>query len=144
MWDNGIASAVLFSCLLIAASVWDIRKRIIPDTICVAIAAVGMLTFYPAKLLGVLLGLPFLIAALVKEGGMGGGDVKFVAACGFVLGFSNGSVGLVIGLLATLMWHIAKNVAGRLKRGFAMPAKAASLPLVPFLSFGFAVVSALK
>lgn len=76
MQANGIASAVFFSCLLIVASVWDIRKKIIPDTICLAIAAMGLLTFHPTKLLGVLLGIPLLIAALVKEGGMGGGDME--------------------------------------------------------------------
>lgn len=144
MWANGIASAVLFSCLLIVASVWDIRRRIIPDTICLAIAVLGLLTFQPAKLLGLLLGLPFLIAALIKEGGMGGGDVKLVVACDFVLGFSTGSVGLVIGLMAALMWHIVKNVAGRLKQGVVTPAETTLLPLAPFLSFGFAMASALK
>lgn len=137
MQANGIALAVLFSCLLLAASVWDIRKRIIPDTICLAIAVVGLLTFHPAKLLGMLLGLPFLIAALAKEGGMGGGDVKYVAACGFVLGFYTGSVGLVIGLLAALMWHIIARIVHKREQGAVETVKTPSLPLAPFLSIGF-------
>ena len=137
MQANGIASAVLFSCLLLAASVWDIRKRIIPDSICLAIAVVGLLTFHPAKLFGMLLGLPFLIAALVKEGGMGGGDVKLVAACGLVLGISAGSIGLVIGLLAALMWHIITRIVYKRKQELVAAVKTSSLPLAPFLSIGF-------
>lgn len=87
MQANGIVSA-LFSCLLIVASVWDIRKRIIPDTICIAIAVVDLFNFYSCKLLGVLITLPFLIAALIKEGSMGGGDIKLLAVSGFALGLS--------------------------------------------------------
>lgn len=71
MQANDIASAVLFFCLWAIASVWDIRKQIILDSLCVLIALTGLLTFYPAKLFGILLCLPFLIAALIKEGGMG-------------------------------------------------------------------------
>lgn len=137
MWDNGIASAVLFSCLLISASVWDIRKRIIPDTICVAIAAVGLLTFHPTKLLGVLIGLPFLIAALVKEGGMGGGDVKLVATSGFVLGFPLTCVGTIMGLLTLLLWHITMRAVCKVKRTPVTSLTQTALSLAPFLAIGF-------
>lgn len=143
MQANGIASVVLFSCLLVAASVWDIQKRIIPDAICLAIALTGLLTFIPSKLFGVLLCLPFLIAALVKEGGIGGGDIKLTAAGGFILGLSVGCIGLVLGLTAALMWYVIVQFIRRLKR---MPMQAAgtlSLPLSPFLSIGF-IIAMLK
>ncbi|MEG0834913.1 MAG: A24 family peptidase [Christensenellaceae bacterium] len=139
MHAHGIAPAVLFSCLLLAASLWDIRKRIIPDSICLAIAVVGLLTFRPVKLFGMLLGLPFLIAALIKECGMGGGDINLVVACGLVLGFSTGSVGFVIGLLAALMWHIITRVVHKREQGSVETRKTSSLPLAPFLSIGFMV-----
>ena len=139
MQANSSVSAVLFSCLLVAASAWDIRKRIIPNSVCVLIGMTGLLTITPSKMLGVLLGFPLLIAALVKEGGMGGGDVKFVATCGIVLGLPVGIVGLVIGLSAALVWYIASNTMRRLKQAAIIPAKASALPLVPFLSVGFAV-----
>lgn len=144
MWDNGIASAVLFSCLLIMASVWDIRKRIIPNTICLAIAVVGLLTFQPAKLLGVLLGLPFLTAALVKEGGIGGGDVKLAAVSGFVLGLPIACAGTVIGLIALLLWHITMNVVRKATRIPSPAVSQAAMPLAPFLSLGFTVAYALQ
>lgn len=137
MQANGIASAVLLSCLLIAASLWDIKKRIIPDSICFAIAAVGMLTFHPIKLLGVLIGLPFLIAALVKEGGMGGGDVKLVTASGFVLELPTACAGTVIGLSALLLWYIAMKAVCKVKRAPIPLAIQTAMPLVPYLSIGF-------
>lgn len=139
MQVNDIASAVLFSCLLVAASAWDIRKRIIPNSVCALIGMTGLLTITPRKMLGVLLGFPLLIAALVKEGGMGGGDVKFVAACGIVLGLPNGILGLVIGLFSALVWYITSDGVCKLKQAAVIPAKALALPLAPFLSFGFAV-----
>lgn len=137
MQANGIASAVLFSCLLLAASLWDVRKRVIPDTICAAIALAGLLTFTPGKLAGILLGLPLLIAALVKEGGMGGGDVKLAAASGLVLGLPAGCAGLVLGLSAVLVWHFAARGLRRLRGRPVPPVDAAALPLAPFLSAGF-------
>lgn len=137
MQANGIASAVLFSCLLLVALVWDIRKRIIPDTICITIAVLGLLTFHPAKLLGALLGLPFLIAALVKEDGMGGGDVKLAAASGFVLGLPTACAGTIMGLSVLLLWYIAVRVVCRAKK-IATPLELqTAIPLVPFLSIGF-------
>ena len=144
MQANGIASAVLFSCLLIVASVWDCRKRIIPDTICITIAVLGLLTFHPAKLLGALLGLPFLIAALVKEGGMGGGDVKLAATSGFVLGLPTACVGTIIGLSALLLWYIAIRVVYRVKKISTSPIVQTAIPLAPFLSLGFIGAMLLK
>ena len=47
MEANGIAQAVLFSFLLMAASVWDLRKRIIPDSICLLIALTGLKSISP-------------------------------------------------------------------------------------------------
>ena len=137
MQANGIAQAVLFSCLLLAASVWDIRKRIIPNSLCALIALMGLHTFTPAKLFGVLLGLPLLIAALLREGGMGGGDIKLTAACGFVLGLTAGCAGLILGLFAALIWYVFTLCVRRLKRMPTPTAGTAALPLAPFLSIGF-------
>lgn len=134
MQANGIASAALFSCLLIAASVWDVRKRIIPDAICVTIAAVGLLTFHPTKLFGVLIGMPFLIAALIKEGGMGGGDMKLVTASGFVLGLPVACMGIIIGLVMLLAWYLIAKAVCKAK---GLPFLSADFPLAPFLSIGF-------
>lgn len=144
MQANGIVSTVFFSGLLIIASVWDIGKRIIPDTVCLAIAAIGLLTFHPDKLLGILIGLPFLIAALVKEDGMGGGDVKLVAVGGLVLGLPLACAGTIIGLSVLLLWHLAMRAVCKAKRIPVPSAIQTALPLAPFLSVGFIGATLLK
>lgn len=68
---------------------------------------------------------------------MGGGDVKLVTACGLFLGFTIGSIGLVIGLLAALMWYIITNVVHNREKESVETVKTPSLPLAPFLSIGF-------
>ena len=134
---NGIAQAALFCCLLLAASVWDLRKRIVPDTLCVLIFCLGLRTLTPDKLSGVLLALPLLIAALVKEGGMGGGDIKLTAAAGFVMGLPAGTVGLILGLTAVLGYDLLRKGIRKLKKTEAPAAGEHVLPLAPFLSAGF-------
>ena len=95
------AQAVIFTALLFAASVCDLRKREIPDLLNGAIALTALLSFSPWNLLGVLTGLPFLLAAITC-GGMGGGDVKLMAASGLVLGLPGGIAATVLGLTAIL------------------------------------------
>lgn len=131
MQANGIASAVLFSCLLLAASVFDVKKRIIPDWLNLAIAGTAVFTFIPIKLWGILIALPFLIAA-VFCGGMGGGDIKLMAACGLVLGLPKGLFAATVGLCLLLFYvaghRITCKVLGREAEN--------AFPLAPFLSAG--------
>jgi len=137
MQADGVAQTALFCCLLLAASVWDLRKRIIPDTLCVLIFCLGLRTLTLDKLSGILLALPLLIAALVKEGGMGGGDIKLTAAAGFVLGLPAGTVGLILGLTAVLGYDLFCKGIRKLKKTEAPAAGEHVLPLAPFLSAGF-------
>ena len=134
---DSVAQAALFCCLLLAASVWDLRKRIVPDTLCVLIFCLGLPTLTPDKLSGVLLALPLLIAALVKEGGMGGGDIKLTAAAGFVMGLPVGTVGLILGLTVVLGYDLLRKGIRKLKKTEAPAAGEHVLPLAPFLSVGF-------
>ncbi|HML39003.1 MAG TPA: A24 family peptidase [Bacillota bacterium] len=131
------AQAAIFLILLLAASVWDIRKRIIPDELNAMILCTGLLTFAPVKLAGLLIGLPLLISALLREGGMGGGDIKFTGAAGFVLGFPQGITGLIFGLSAALLYHLIIMSIRKLKHINVPAARETLLPLAPFLSAGF-------
>lgn len=121
----------IFIALLLSASIIDIQKRIIPDTICLFIAFTGLLCFEPVKLFGVLAALPLLIAGLLW-GGMGGGDIKLMAASGIVLGFTGGIVAMIIGLTAMLLFYAVYAIVQRL-RGRECPK---AYPLAPFLSIG--------
>lgn len=80
--------AGLFLLLLLAASVCDLCCREIPDSLQLLIAATTLLYFSSQNLLGILGALPYLVIALLFSGmdGMGGGDIKLVAATGIVLG----------------------------------------------------------
>lgn len=144
MEANSIAQAVLFSSLLMAASVWDLRKRIIPDSICLLIALTGLMDFSPVKFLGILAALPLLIAALCKQDGVGGGDIKLTAAAGVVLGFGGCTAGLTLGLMASLFFYFSTQAIRRLRKLEPQKAAQASLPMAPFLSLGFLTVTILN
>ncbi|MEA5022215.1 leader peptidase (prepilin peptidase)/N-methyltransferase [Desulfitobacterium sp. LBE] len=120
-----------FTALLAAASFWDIRKRIIPDTLCLGIALTGLLVFQPANLWGIFVALPFLLAALIW-GGTGGGDIKLMAAAGLVLGFNKSMAALIVGLSGLLLFHGALAIIQKL-RGRTVPR---TYPLAPFLTLG--------
>jgi leader peptidase (prepilin peptidase)/N-methyltransferase len=137
MQADGVAHAALFCCLHLAASVWDLRKRIVPDMLCALIFCLGLPSLTPDKLSGILLALPLLIAALIKEGGMGGGDIKLTAAAGFVLGLPAGTVGLILGLTAVLGYDMIRKGIRKLKKTEMPAAGERILPLAPFLSAGF-------
>ena len=134
-----VMQAVFFIALLATASVFDIRKKIIPDSICALIALAGLICFSPVRLFGILAALPLLIAALCKQGGIGGGDIKLTAASGLVLGFMPGIAGLTIGLAAMLLFYAGSEIARWLRKGEKKSGRA-SLPLAPFLSIGFLIV----
>lgn len=127
--------ALLFLSLLSASSITDIRKREIPNQICVAIALTGLLNFTPIKLLGVLAALPFLITGLCR-GGIGGGDIKLTAAAGVVLGLMGAMAGIVLGLSAMLLFHALRKT---FRRPLEIEVKEA-YPLAPFLSLGFLAI----
>lgn len=120
-----------FAALLLAASVFDMQKRIIPDKISLGIALTGLLTFEPMKLSGILAAVLFLIIALFF-GGIDGGDIKLMAAAGLVLGFIKIMTATVIGLTALLVFHAGKIIIQRLRGRTVQKAYS----LAPFLSLG--------
>ena len=99
----------------------------VPDYVPVLILLAGMIEveFAPALLGLVLVPLPFLAAALIKEGSIGGGDIKLMGACGFMLGVRRGYAALMLGLFLAVVFQTA--YAGKKDKGFA---------LVPYLAVG--------
>ena len=126
---------MLFSLLLLIAALWDIKKREIPDVLPVLILACGLLCCRPgASLLGAAAtGLPYLAAAVLvnREGlAIGGGDIKLMAACGFVLGMCGGLLQNVLSLLLIVL--VGAGVAIRRKCKF----NSVKMPLAPFFCAG--------
>lgn len=135
---NGLLSTTgfqgaLFAVLLLCTSLHDLRTRQIPDSLPLAIIIVGLLCFAPVfAFMGLLVtGLPYLIAAICSKGKIGGGDIKLMAACGFVLGPVYGTLQSITGL--TLVLLVAAGIG--LRAGL-QTAKQTALPLAPFLSIG--------
>ncbi len=79
---------------LIFATLTDLRKREIPDALSACLLASALLAkclgWHPVSWTGILIGLgvAFLVSfALFAMGGLGGGDVKLLAALGATLGW---------------------------------------------------------
>ena len=120
----------IFVALLLAASVIDIRKRIIPNTVCVGIVLTSFLLFDPINVLGVFTAVLFLLPAIFC-GGMGGGDIKLMAACGMYLDLNRSLAAGIIGLSLWILYFYIKTFG---KRRDAR--RLTALPVAPFLSFG--------
>lgn len=136
MQANSIAQAVLFCCLLIVAAVWDMRKRMIPDSICILIFLTGLLDFTPIKLCGSLFALPFFLAALVDKQSVGGGDIKFLAAACSVLGVNASIWGFALAIpfpMGICVFKLLQNVSRRQKKPWRVRFE---IPFIPILTVG--------
>jgi leader peptidase (prepilin peptidase) / N-methyltransferase len=132
-WDAAVAA--LFCAALVAVSITDLERRIIPNRIVlpaavVVLAAQTLLHPSPVWLISGLAASGFLLlATLAYPAGMGMGDVKLALLLGVALG-SVVPVALMIGMLSALVPAIVLLVrhgqAGR-KMG---------IPFGPFLALG--------
>ena len=112
--------------LLVLVSVYDIRKRMIPDQLQVAIACLAVLNDSWVTLFGIFGALPYLCVAYVSDDGIGGGDIKLAAATGLILGLPASILASLVGLfLFGLAYRVVRKRKGRL-----------ALPLGPFLAAG--------
>jgi len=129
--------AVFFVAVLVVVSVVDVRRRIIPNRIVLPAAAIVLAarTIVHPSVVWLVAGAGaaafLLVAAVVRPGGMGMGDVKLALLLGFATG---GAVPLALaaGFLAAFLPSLVLLV--RNGRG------ASAIPLAPFLGFGGAVV----
>lgn len=120
-------ACILFGQVLLFAAEYDIATHTVPDYVPVLILLVGLVEveFAPAFLGLILVSLPFLAAALIREGSIGGGDIKLMGACGFVLGVRRGYAALMLGLFLAVAFQAA--FVKKKDKGFA---------LAPYLAVG--------
>jgi len=121
-----IVKGFLLSAAFAYSAYKDIRTREIPDIVPILILLTGLIGFSPLdSVLGLLAaGLPFLIAAY--WGGMGGGDIRLMAASGFALGLWGGISQTIMGLSLALLFAVIQKKTRRHN----------ALPLAPFLGSG--------
>ena len=135
--DGPIWKGALFSALLLTAAVWDIRRREIPDWIPLFIFLTGIPQMNPPDAFSglVLTGLPYLLAAVLSYKGedfsIGGGDIKLMAACGFILGVWGG----ILQSIAALTLSLAVGIGICIYRG-SKKLNTVTLPLAPFFCAG--------
>mgnify|MGYP001027172606 CR=1 FL=1 len=126
------------------ASVTDIRSKRVPNKLVGAMAAAWILVIVPqlffqtekalaimvSGLIGfVMAGLLFLVVYLISRKGLGGGDVKLMAAAGLYLGFNGVLPAMLYGSVLASVFALVLILAKKIGRKDA-------IPLVPFLYVG--------
>lgn len=127
-----VLQGTLFLIGLMSASWTDLRRRQIYDLSGIVIAGAGLISFSPARLLGLALAVPFWLASRRGRGGMG--DALLIAASGFLLGLPRGGVGLVLALLLYCLFYLAIAALHKIRR---QERPSESYPFAPFLAAGF-------
>lgn len=131
--DDGvfIVKGILYALILTYASHYDIKTKTIPDKVHIIIILLSLININPLNSIAGLMfvPIPFLITALIKGGGIGGGDVKFMGANGFFLGLKGGFIGSLLGLTAAITINAIYYKIRKKDKNI-------SFPLAPYLSAG--------
>lgn len=137
---------IFFSCLIVVSWI-DFKHQIIPDSMWIAIFVGGLFVvgdalitgdFSKSWIISRVIGLftvscLFLIIGLVTRGrAMGGGDIKLMAAVGFVLGWKAVLIALFMSALFGVIFTIGRKLIVKTEmKGL--------IPFGPFLAMGSAV-----
>lgn len=127
----GTRSLILcaFACLLIVAAGIDARYMYIPDGIPLCILLLGILLAalepdlgITERLIGILACGGFLeLLRLLTKGGVGGGDVKLLAAGGFLIGWKAGILAIFMAYVIAGLWFIIPLLKGRINGKTRVP-----------------------
>lgn len=113
------------ACVLLTIALIDADTMEIPDSLVIALAVLAIaaifiepgIALWPSRIVGlVAVSVPMLLIALLINGAFGGGDIKLMAAAGFLLGWQNALLAFFIGLLLGGVYAavlLAKKKAGR-------------------------------
>lgn len=123
---------IILCLILLYSSYSDIRTRECSDYLHLMVVIAAFIgckaAEFPAMILGgVLVGAVMLVPLLTRKRTLGGADIKYSAACAFLLGLKRGLIGLTAGLLLAVIINGIKNRKKKDK----------SFPLLPYLSVGF-------
>ena len=135
---------------LLAISVIDLKTSEIPDSLIVVIGvfAVAAIWIIPnVTLLERIIGffsisMPLILLAVLIPGAFGGGDIKLLAACGFLLGWQSTILAFFLALILGGSYAIFLMATGKRKRGEHMvfgPAICAGVAVSLF--FGNEIIS---
>ena len=125
---------MLFTVLLIYAGISDITTRQVSNWVPFCIAIIGLIDIEISNIpfmviSSVIITLPQLFLAVIKQNGYGGADIKLTAACTFLLGLKGGLIALIIGLSLGISATV-------IKRKFKKESLKEKFPIVPYLAVG--------
>lgn len=129
-----ISKTMAYLIVLIYASYQDQKTRKIPNLVHLLIIMIAFIDIKSLHMTSSLMGLfavsiPLLLVSFMGKNGMGGGDIKFMAANGFLLGSSAvicaGALGFILTLLAVMVRRLF--IGHRINTSIAM---------APYLSIG--------
>ena len=148
-YDMIFISAIMVVLITIAAI--DYKTMIIPNGTVIALIVIGVLytvarLIFPAyfvteitwleSVIGFFAAsLPLFLVAVLSKGGMGGGDIKLMAAAGIFLGWKGILVAMIAGSLVGAIVTLTL-IALKIKKRKDL------IPFGPFLCFGIAVAAA--
>lgn len=141
-WRYGLSVDSLLYCLLFSAlivlSVIDFRTYEIPVGINIFILTLGLIRIvtdlshwrsYGIGLLSV--SIPLLLIYLVTKGrGIGGGDVKLMAAAGLLIGWKLNILGFLLGCILGSIIHVCR---------MKLSGEGRTLAMGPYLAMGIAI-----
>lgn len=125
---------VVFFLLLLYASYHDIKTREVSPWIPISITITGLIGITPTALplmflSAMVVTVPQLLVAGLRKDSYGGGDMKLMAACAFLLGPEGGYSAIIIGLSVGLLTTV-------IKRKLKKESLKEKFPIVPCLAFG--------
>ena len=126
--ELSILKMVLAMVIFLVASVWDIRKRIVPNFLPTLLALIAFLPVSRVHVGGILVAVLLLVLGIFV-GGIGGGDIKMIAAYGLVRGVLEVTIGVTIAMLLLILFH---GLTGRIRK----QREGKAYPLMPFLMIG--------
>lgn len=135
---RGLVAFTYLGILAVVAFIdWDIRMIYDRFHICIMLLGAAAVLLFPEhpvadRVLGMaVVAFPMFLLALGVEGSFGGGDIKLMAASGFLLGWQSIVFAMLLGLAAGSVYSIGMMAAGKLTRKN-------HIALGPFLAIGLA------
>lgn len=131
-WSTAFLKGVIFLLILLYAAVSDIQTREVSDCMSAMLLIAAFIGVEPKNypymaVSGLVIGGTLLLSAIITKNRIGGADIKLSAACATFLGLWDGVIGLMLGLLLSVIINLVLR-RKEIKQGF---------PLVPYLAAGF-------
>ncbi|MBB3930038.1 leader peptidase (prepilin peptidase)/N-methyltransferase [Kaistia hirudinis] len=147
-WVPSVPIAFLAACCVVA-SIIDLKTRRLPNAISLVILIAGLSLAFHLDMLGgaivaaivafvSLTAIALIFRRLRGFDGLGGGDIKLMAACASWLGISGIAPALSIASVSALL------VVGTMTATGAPVDKGTRIPFGPFLSFGVLAVIGIR